>query len=791
MTEQRKVKVGFLAERMLLGFGVDLVVDQQAMELTNLGYDVTVFCLRTDGTYENRPYRVVQIAVPLYKNPLKTEKKIWQALRRLNHEDIDLWIAQTYPFFLAPLAMDRPVIVVDHGVSSPEGFSWMKRIVVKYMQWSQQYVYFRRAARVVNISEFTQALTPRYLRPNQEIIYNGADHYPLATEAAVVALKKKHGIADDELVLLYVGRINPHEQPYKGTQELVDLYVDLHKRHPRVRLLMAGFGGPSEEEWLRDNDVVPFMNVSAEDLSTLYAAADVYVSASKWEGFNLPAIEAQRNGVPVVLYNRGAHPEVIQEDAGLLLNNRHEFATAIETLIHDTEKRQAMSAAALRNSERFTWKQIGAQYQDLIERVLAEHPLKEYPYERGLVDVITLNYKGKQFLADLFASLKEQTYQNIRVTIVDNASNDGSVEYIRENFPWVNLIVSDKNLFFSRGNNLAVGQTNGEYLLLVNNDMTLEPDAVEKMVETVERQGVYTVGAVAAKMLFADKRQMFDSVGTVMTESGAPFNRGIGQLDIGQYDVEEEVFGACFGTVLIRRVVYEKIVEPLDNSYFGYFEDVDWSYRAILKGYNNYLNPEAVSYHLHSGTTKQNNYNWKYYYIHRNFVRTVIKDFELKRAILKGGRKYIELAVHGLRTKEPGRSFVVARILGNTALYLPMLLAKRMRIQSSRVRSDFEATKFSAGEISAFDPVAYEPILTLDVLSAMFGRLNHIQKEQNPEVKKIAHALKRLNDEKMTMNEQKWEEETTAVIASCERFIGAEYVKKFTDAVVKDKIWKQ
>ena len=86
-----------------------------------------------------------------------------------------------------------------------------------------------------------------------------------------------------------------------------------------------------------------------------------------------------------------------------------------------------------------------------------------------------------------------------------------------------------------------------------------------------------------------------------------------------------------------------------------------------------------------------------------------------------------------------------------------------------------------------------------DTLNLKLGKNRYInlyvkgndRKTEYSEVKKIAHALKRLNDEKMTMNEQKWEEETTTVIASCERFIGAEYVKKFTDAVVKDKIWKQ
>ncbi len=156
---KKKIKVGFLTERMLLGFGVDLVIHKTATELVEQGFDVTVFCIRSDGTYGNEKYNLVELNLPLSKNPAVTEWNAFKVLKNLNHEDIDIWIAQTYPFFIATMIMKKPVIVVDHGVISTEGLSIKKKLYFSWIKLIQNYLYFPRASKIVSISNYIKSLT--------------------------------------------------------------------------------------------------------------------------------------------------------------------------------------------------------------------------------------------------------------------------------------------------------------------------------------------------------------------------------------------------------------------------------------------------------------------------------------------------------------------------------------------------------------------------------------------------------------------------------------------------------
>lgn len=799
MKKEKRIHVGFLAERMLRGFGVDLVVDRTAKELVKNGFKVTVFCINTDGTYENESYEVVQICSGLHHNPLKTDWSAYKALKRLNAEDdIDIWIAETYPFFLASKVMDKPVIVVDHGIVLTKGLNIIRRIIFVYIKLIQNYIYFPSASRIINISKFTQFLTPKLLRKKQSIIYNGADNYQYPLDSEITQFKKDNGFKDNEDIFLYVGRINSKNQPYKGTAELVEVFKNLKQKHRNIKLVMAGFGNEEDRKWLKKEGVIPFISADDKTLSLLYSIADCYVTASKWEGFNLPLVEAAHFNVPYVAYNAGAHKEVVDNKSGFLVDTKKDFIKSIEKIILDKERRLIMAKYAKENASRFLWKNAGKEYEKTIVETLESwkkdvemKKITSKKYDEGVVDVITLNYNGKKYLKPLFDSLNNQTYESIRVTMVDNGSSDDSVEYVKKEFPWVNVIESKVNLFFSRGNNLAISKTNGEYVFFVNNDIIVQPDAIKNLVDTLEKKGKYNIASVAAKMLLYKNKQVFDSVGVVMMSNGSPFNRGIGQIDIGQYDQVSEIFGACFGAVLIRRNVYEKTVGPLDNSYFGYFEDVDWSYRARIFGYKSYFCPSAVVYHDHSGTSKKLGYEWKYYLIHRNFIKTIIKNFQFKRMIFKGGWKVLELINHLRKTKDKERRVSVLKILGNTVYMLPTLLLKRFFIQIKRCASDHECIKFNSDEYSFFDAVKYEPILTLDTLQAMFDRLDLIRGYGDSQVSEIASKINYLNCRKMLMKSDDWDNQVKLMLESMNGYIGGEYVKKFTEAIVYEKTWKK
>ncbi len=797
--ENREVHIGFLTERMLRGFGVDVVVDKTARELVKSGFKVTVFCINSDGTFDNKYYDIVQIKSSLHHNPFKTERSARKALKRLNQEDdIDIWIAETYPFFLAAKIMDKPVITVDHGVALTEGLNIVRRMIFAYIKFVHNYFYFKEAVKSVHISKFIQSLTPTFLRKRQVVIYNGTDNYDIPSEKDIADFKKRNKFNDNDVVLLYVGRLNSKDQPYKGTAELVGIFKFLKRKYPNLKLIMAGFGNERDKKWLKKNGVIPFVNASNKTLALLYSVADCYVTASKWEGFNLPLVESGHFGIPYVAYNVGAHKEVVDDKSGFLVNNRSEFISKLQEVISNKEKRLSMGKNAKNNAMKFTWRKTGLKYKKLIEAVLGrsknrsqDDSEKSKKYEKGLVDVITLNYNGKKYLKPLFDSLREQSYEKVRVTMVDNGSSDGSAEYVEREFPWVNVIKLKKNLFFSRGNNLAVSKTNGEYIFFVNNDIIVNSNAIENMINTIKRKGKYNIASVAAKMLFYKNKKVFDSAGVVITGNGSPFNRGIGQIDIGQYDKIEEIFGACFGAVMIRRNVYEKTVGPLDNSYFGYFEDVDWNYRARIMGYKSYFCPNAIVYHDHSGTSKKLGYEWKYYLIHRNFLKTIIKNFQFKRMLFKGGWKVLELTNQLRKSNDFERKRSVIKILKHIIYQLPSLIVKRLKIQSNRCVSDFECIRFSEGEQSFFDAVNYSPILTLDTLQTMFARLDTTKKFRDREISDIVSKITYLNERKMMMAEENWNIQVKELINSLDRYIGKEFVDKFIKAVVEDKTWKK
>lgn len=218
---------------------------------------------------------------------------------------------------------------------------------------------------------------------------------------------------------------------------------------------------------------------------------------------------------------------------------------------------------------------------------------------------------------------------------------------------------------------------------------------------------------------------------------------------------------------------------------------MDWSYRARLFGYKSYFCPNAVVYHDHSGTSRKFGYEWKYYLIHRNFLKTIIKNFQLKRVLSKGGLKVFELLNHLRKTNNNERRGSIINILAHIVYSLPGLLIKRIRIQSSRSISDYECIKFNEGEGSFFDAVNYAPILTLDTLGAMFTRLDTIREFKGCEIGEITSRIAYLNDRKMVIDPEDWEKRTISLIESLEKFIGKEYVKQFIDAVVNQKIWKK
>ncbi|MDD1710071.1 MAG: glycosyltransferase family 2 protein, partial [Methanoregulaceae archaeon] len=196
--------------------------------------------------------------------------------------------------------------------------------------------------------------------------------------------------------------------------------------------------------------------------------------------------------------------------------------------------------------------------------------------DQGSARIIVVNWNGKRFLDDCLTALERQTYPNFDVTLVDNGSTDGSVEFVRERFPRVHVISLPDNAGFSKANNHAITLALNDgvpYIALLNNDTKVDERWLEHLVRVMESGK--DIGICASKMLRMEAPHILDSAGHIF-KWGRIFERGHGEVDAHQYDDQLDIVGACAGACLYRREMLEEI-GLFDERYGSYYEDAELS----------------------------------------------------------------------------------------------------------------------------------------------------------------------------------------------------------------------
>ncbi|TFB12214.1 glycosyltransferase family 2 protein [Candidatus Marinimicrobia bacterium MT.SAG.3] len=220
------------------------------------------------------------------------------------------------------------------------------------------------------------------------------------------------------------------------------------------------------------------------------------------------------------------------------------------------------------------------------------------------VEVIILTWNGKEDTIECLNSLQKVKYDNFDITIVDNASTDGSAEIIAAEFPSVNLLKNNTNLMYAGGNNVAIKEAlNGdaEYFLILNNDTILHEDFLEHLVKAFKSEE--KVGIVAPKINYYNNRKLiWYAGGFVNIFTGNIYHRGLRKQDDGKYDLSHEVDYATGCCMLIKRELFEKI-GLLDEAYYIYTEDVDFSFKAQAAGYKVVFEPRSLIWHKVSSAT--------------------------------------------------------------------------------------------------------------------------------------------------------------------------------------------
>ena len=366
---------------MMLGYGVDLTIHEIARRLAQqYGHTVDVWTPTSDGTYDAEPYNLREIIV--YGKSLNRALPVleWNARRALARlagelsirgQRYDVVVPCTHPYYYAGPLLGSPSIFFNFGNVPTTGFNWKSRINWSWLDFSEDTMLKPAATRVVSISYFLHEQQTAEIQRKGTVIHLAGDHYNAAAGAETrSSFRREFGIAEEAVVIGYCGRMHKGHASYKGNEELLRLGERIRTVQKNAVLAACGLGSDDDAEWIRSFGAVPILNLPPARMPDFYDAIDVYATASHWEGFNLPIVEAAWHGVPSVAYNIGAHAEHV---TSVLVPDRSydELCSAVLTLVRDRKLRTEFSAQALRRAQSFSWDRTTAQFEQVLRELAA------------------------------------------------------------------------------------------------------------------------------------------------------------------------------------------------------------------------------------------------------------------------------------------------------------------------------------------------------------------------------------------------------------------------------------
>ncbi len=300
------------------------------------------------------------------------------------------------------------------------------------------------------------------------------------------------------------------------------------------------------------------------------------------------------------------------------------------------------------------------------------------------LSIVIPNWNGAKFLPTCLDALARQTYPDLEIIIVDNASHDGSQALIKEQYPAVKLIELPENRGFTGACNAGMKAAQGGYIALLNNDTEVDSGWAAAVMDAFARHA--EVGFVASKMLLFDQRDHIHTAGDFFTVDGRAGNRGVWQEDDGRFDTEEYVFSACGGSSVYRKTMLDQI-GLLDDDFFFSLEDVDLGWREQLTGLRCLYTPAAIVYHHLSATGGGVTAS---YHDGRNLIFVLVKNYPAALWRKHGGRvlrAQFRLMWDALQAWRGAAARARLRGMLAGVWYLPRTWRKRRDIQRMRTVS--------------------------------------------------------------------------------------------------------
>jgi GT2 family glycosyltransferase len=265
-----------------------------------------------------------------------------------------------------------------------------------------------------------------------------------------------------------------------------------------------------------------------------------------------------------------------------------------------------------------------------------------------LASIIVPTWNGIEYIEDCLDSLLAQDYPEFEVIIVDNASSDGTPEWVAEHFPMITLVRNEQNLGFAGGVNVGLQIARGDVLILFNQDAAAEPGWLCALISGL--LAAPDIGVVGCKIYHWDGKTIWHAGVEYHPDRGATLLRGYGEPDRKQYDQPADMSSVVGVAMAFKREVLAQI-GGLDEDFFFYLEDTDFCWRARQVGFRVAYIPEATVRH-HGTASLGHASNRAFRAYHHSRLLFLLKHFEAdwfgnpflsaETAWLKEGRSFHE-----------------------------------------------------------------------------------------------------------------------------------------------------
>lgn len=295
------------------------------------------------------------------------------------------------------------------------------------------------------------------------------------------------------------------------------------------------------------------------------------------------------------------------------------------------------------------------------------------------VSVIIVNWDGRHHLEECLNALAGQTFRGFETILIDNGSQDGSVSWVRQYFPWVRVIVLPENTGFCYANNLGYALSKGRFIALLNNDTKVEPDWLFSLYNQIKKDE--RIGICASRIVCYDNPNILDAAGDGYDFSGVGFRRGHGE-NTNLFRHCEVVFGACAAAAIYRKSMLKEI-GFFDENFFAIGEDIDLCFRAKIAGYQCVYVPKAVVYHKISQTIGVES-DFQIYQSRRNVEYVYLKNMPLPLILLTLPMHMLYNLLTFFQALTEGRPLVFLKAKWNFLINFKKVCKKRKEIQAQR-----------------------------------------------------------------------------------------------------------